>query len=684
MSVIVLEEALEEIKQTAAASAPTSRLPSQSAESPKSHWVAVAPAVTDSAAVVVVKWDELARTLRCSICLRLFRSTVVTKECLHRFCDPCIRKSLRLANRECPTCRTPCPSKRSTRADERLDDLLTALVGDVDAFEKYAEDDVPPLPLGNWAAFQESIRKGLNRQEKARSSRVNQGDIIRELQAKRQEEEEDEEDDGGARSDDSEYAFPVRRSSRRRGDGGGSKKKKKAKDKKKKGKGKGKDKGGKDGKRKWRNDPSKSRAREANTVGVSSVPGDGSSEGERGPTIYLTQQSLHGAGYEYEPVASRAARKHQKLLLKSSKPRLFRKYRNRNRIKRQFERHVRFLASMVREPRSTEDPPLAALPPAPLSSYSDSGSPSPDYSPWSLSEFANVTSPTLEENRGKAVRTSRLRRKSRTGKRATIKYVPDFTYTYSYTFAESESAQLEPGSWHDAKRNDVRKKLYGDMYRIAKSNMFTPEALQPIYHSMEALVSSQIQPEMAKINSAVSSRSGSYRRGGGDVFSLAGGEPIMLRTDVPVLTPEAAAALPEKGHLSYVLVALNEVSVEAWGSLELNATAYTKLLPEGVEVTSDKISVETLPQISHPIVSTDYGLIEPELAEYVSRQLGEDRRFRASREAQVSAHEVGLYMCIGDGMAIPLFHNVSVFKVAAAAKVAWPIVVYYASTKVTT
>ena len=455
------------------------------------------------------------------------------------------------------------------------------------------------------------------------------------------------------------------------------KKKKKGKDKDKKKK-KGKEKDGK-----WRNDLSKSRAMEANTVGVSSVPGDGSSEGERGPTIYLTEQSLHGAGYEYEPVASRAARKHQKLLLKSSKPRLFRKYRNRNRVKRQFERHVRFLASMVREPRGTEEPPLVSLPAAPLSSYSDSGSPSPDYSPWSLSEFANARSPQEEENKGKAVRTSRLRRKSRTGKRATIKYVPDFTYTYSYTFAESESA-LEPGSWHDTKRNDLRKKLYGDMCRIADSNMFTPEALQPIYHSMEALVSSQIEPKMAKINPAISSRSGSYRRGGADVFSLAGGEPIMLRTDVPVLSPEAAAALPEKGHLSYVLVALNAVSVEAWGSLELNATAYTTLLPEGVEVTSNEISVETLPQISHPIVSTDYGLTEPELSEYVAIQLSKDRRFRASGEAHVSAREVGLYMCIGDGMAIPLFQNVSVFKVAAAAKVAWPIVIYYASIKVTT
>ena len=41
--------------------------------------------------------------------------TCVPNQCLHRFCEECIHKCLRLGKKECPACRTHVPSKRSCR-----------------------------------------------------------------------------------------------------------------------------------------------------------------------------------------------------------------------------------------------------------------------------------------------------------------------------------------------------------------------------------------------------------------------------------------------------------------------------------------------------------------------------------------------------------------------------------------
>jgi hypothetical protein len=45
-------------------------------------------------------------------------------QCLHRFCDGCIQQALRLAKKECPSCRIHVPSRRSLRADATMDDLV--------------------------------------------------------------------------------------------------------------------------------------------------------------------------------------------------------------------------------------------------------------------------------------------------------------------------------------------------------------------------------------------------------------------------------------------------------------------------------------------------------------------------------------------------------------------------------
>ena len=53
-----------------------------------------------------------------------------------RFCAPCIESSLRNVNHECPTCRSHITSKRSLRFDESFDELIRAVFGDIELFEK--------------------------------------------------------------------------------------------------------------------------------------------------------------------------------------------------------------------------------------------------------------------------------------------------------------------------------------------------------------------------------------------------------------------------------------------------------------------------------------------------------------------------------------------------------------------
>eukprot|EP00954_Amorphochlora_amoebiformis_P026741 1381074-Amorphochlora_amoeboformis.AAC.2 len=41
-------------------------------------------------------------------------------ECLHRFCAVCIELSLRMGKKECPSCRTKCPSKVAYHTRPRI------------------------------------------------------------------------------------------------------------------------------------------------------------------------------------------------------------------------------------------------------------------------------------------------------------------------------------------------------------------------------------------------------------------------------------------------------------------------------------------------------------------------------------------------------------------------------------
>mmetsp|Transcript_26744 Transcript_26744/g.40444 ORF Transcript_26744/g.40444 Transcript_26744/m.40444 type:complete len:307 (-) Transcript_26744:614-1534(-) len=72
----------------------------------------------------------------CPICLGHMKKTSLVMECLHRFCDECIQKCLRLlGKKECPSCRIHIPSRRSLRRDPEFDALMKHILGDVKVLE---------------------------------------------------------------------------------------------------------------------------------------------------------------------------------------------------------------------------------------------------------------------------------------------------------------------------------------------------------------------------------------------------------------------------------------------------------------------------------------------------------------------------------------------------------------------
>jgi E3 ubiquitin-protein ligase RNF1/2 len=90
--------------------------------------------------ITVVPMKSLNSEFICPICLGYFHKTSLVMECLHRFCDECIQKCLRLGcKKECPSCRIHIPSRRSLRHDPAFDLLLKHILGDVRVLEREEE-----------------------------------------------------------------------------------------------------------------------------------------------------------------------------------------------------------------------------------------------------------------------------------------------------------------------------------------------------------------------------------------------------------------------------------------------------------------------------------------------------------------------------------------------------------------
>ena len=64
---------------------------------------------------------------RCAICFDAFKVPNAIPECLHHFCDGCIKESIRKCGPECPTCRARMISRRDLRKDQLFEDIVSPL-----------------------------------------------------------------------------------------------------------------------------------------------------------------------------------------------------------------------------------------------------------------------------------------------------------------------------------------------------------------------------------------------------------------------------------------------------------------------------------------------------------------------------------------------------------------------------
>ena len=70
---------------------------------------------------------EALEQLKCGVCLE-YLDRCVTSPCLHRFCQGCIEKWLRVGRLDCPECKLGVRSRRSFARDERVDCLVRVRV----------------------------------------------------------------------------------------------------------------------------------------------------------------------------------------------------------------------------------------------------------------------------------------------------------------------------------------------------------------------------------------------------------------------------------------------------------------------------------------------------------------------------------------------------------------------------
>lgn len=121
----------------------------------------VRPLITDESHRTSLQIRSLNAELTCPVCLGILRHTMTVMECLHRFCDGCITRALRLGRKECPTCRLKCSTKRNLRPDSGIDGLVRRFYSDVEEFEKRQEEQIRSV---NATLLKQSAESAMRRQ----------------------------------------------------------------------------------------------------------------------------------------------------------------------------------------------------------------------------------------------------------------------------------------------------------------------------------------------------------------------------------------------------------------------------------------------------------------------------------------------------------------------------------------
>lgn len=118
--------------------------------------------------------------LTCPVCLCVMTQTHTFMECMHRFCQDCINRALRIGQKECPSCRKKCATRRNLRDDSRFDALISAL--DFNPTEAEAETLVQAekyLKSKHHQAFTESVKKAKLKQNYNKFSKEPEWNVSR-------------------------------------------------------------------------------------------------------------------------------------------------------------------------------------------------------------------------------------------------------------------------------------------------------------------------------------------------------------------------------------------------------------------------------------------------------------------------------------------------------------------------
>jgi hypothetical protein len=97
------------------------------------------PVQKSPGAEVAVPVEQVESELTCPICLSILRDTTIVMECLHRFCNECLKRSM-IERMECPSCRQHIPSRRSLRRDLNFDGLIRAIFPDLDLHDRQKQE----------------------------------------------------------------------------------------------------------------------------------------------------------------------------------------------------------------------------------------------------------------------------------------------------------------------------------------------------------------------------------------------------------------------------------------------------------------------------------------------------------------------------------------------------------------
>lgn len=128
---------------------------------------------------IAVSPRSLHSELMCPICLDMLKTTMTTKECLHRFCHDCIITALRSGNKECPTCRKKLISKRSLRHDPNFDQLISKIYPCREDYEAQQDRMMAKVSKHHFSQnIEETLRmQALNRARGKRSKEETEGKI---------------------------------------------------------------------------------------------------------------------------------------------------------------------------------------------------------------------------------------------------------------------------------------------------------------------------------------------------------------------------------------------------------------------------------------------------------------------------------------------------------------------------